>query len=47
MDAEELEAVVEHILDYSDIVWTKYGAETKKELAAKIIAAIAKAKGTN
>ncbi len=30
-------AIVEQILEYSDIVWSKYGSETIEELAEKIV----------
>ena len=35
-------AIVEQILEYSDIVWSKYGSETIEELAEKIVKKIKK-----
>jgi hypothetical protein len=32
------------ILDYSDIVWTRYGTESKEELALKILESISELK---
>ena len=33
-------ARVEQILEYSDIVWSKYGSDTIEELAEKIVSAL-------
>ena len=33
---EEIVAHIERILEHSDIVWTKYGSQTIKELADEI-----------
>jgi len=36
---KDLDAIL-NVLDYSDIVWTKYGSETKQDLALKILKAL-------